>query len=97
VGNATGIDHNTQLASFGINPNPSTGDFNIQFDSKSTMPVSVTVLSVDGTKAASFVEEQVMDGMNVVQVNNLHLTKGIYLVQLEQNNSMVGVQRLIIN
>jgi hypothetical protein len=97
VGDATGIAHNTQTASFGINPNPSTGDFSIQYNSTSTMPVSVSVLTVDGKKAASFVNEQVTEGMNVVQVNNLHLTKGIYLVQLEQNNKKIGVQRLVIN
>jgi hypothetical protein len=61
------------------------------------MPVSVTVLTVDGKKAASFVNEQVIEGMNVIQVNNLHLTKGVYLVQLEQNNTKIGVQRLVIN
>ncbi|HQF28131.1 MAG TPA: T9SS type A sorting domain-containing protein [Bacteroidia bacterium] len=97
VGDATGIAHHTQNASFGINPNPSTGDFSIQYNSKSTMPVSVTVLTVDGKKAASFVNEQVIEGMNVIQVNNLHLTKGVYLVQLEQNNTKIGVQRLVIN
>jgi Secretion system C-terminal sorting domain len=97
VGDATGIAHHAQAASFGINPNPSTGDFSIQYNSKSTMPVSVTVLTVDGKKAASFVNEQVIEGMNVVQVNNLHLTKGVYLVQLEQNNTKIGVQRLVIN
>jgi hypothetical protein len=96
VGNATGIAHNSQIASFGINPNPSTGDFSIQYNSKSTMPISINVLSVDGKKAASFVNDQVFEGMNVVQVNNLHLTKGIYFVQLEQNNTKVGVQRLVI-
>jgi hypothetical protein len=97
VGDATGIAHNTKSASFGINPNPSTGDFSIQYNSTSTMPVSVTVLTVDGKKAASFVNEQVIEGMNLVQVNNLHLTKGVYLVQLEQNNKKIGVQRLVIN
>jgi len=97
VGDATGIAHNTKAPSFGINPNPSTGDFSIQYNSTSTMPVSVTVLTVDGKKAASFVNEQVIEGMNLVQVNNLHLTKGVYLVQLEQNNKKIGVQRLVIN
>lgn len=97
VGDATGIAHNTKSASFGINPNPSTGDFSIQYNATSTMPVSVTVLTVDGKKAASFVNEQVIEGMNLVQVNNLHLTKGVYLVQLEQNNKKIGVQRLVIN
>ncbi|HQK96748.1 MAG TPA: T9SS type A sorting domain-containing protein [Bacteroidia bacterium] len=97
VGNTTGIDLNSQLSSFGINPNPSTGDFSIQYNSKSTMPVSVTVLTVDGKNAVNFVNEQVIEGMNVVQVNNLHLTKGIYLVQLEQNHAKLGVQRLVIN
>ncbi|HOS49713.1 MAG TPA: T9SS type A sorting domain-containing protein, partial [Bacteroidia bacterium] len=71
--------------------------FSIQYNSKSTMPVSVTVLTVDGKNAVNFVNEQVIEGMNVVQVNNLHLTKGIYLVQLEQNHAKLGVQRLVIN
>ncbi len=97
VGDATGIAHNTKSASFGINPNPSTGDFSIQYNASSTMPVSVSILTVDGKKAASFVNEQVTEGMNVVQVNNLHLTKGVYLVQLDQNNTKIGVQRLVIN
>lgn len=97
IGNATGLSHNNQSASFGINPNPSTGDFSIQYNTNSTMPVSVTVLTVDGKKAANFVNEHVTEGMNVVQVNNLHLTKGVYLVQLEQDNKKIGVQRLVIN
>ncbi|MBK7965914.1 MAG: T9SS type A sorting domain-containing protein [Bacteroidetes bacterium] len=53
-------------------------------------------MTVDGKSAAQFVNTQIASGLNVIQVNNLHLAKGIYIVRLNQDGKSLGMQRLIV-
>jgi hypothetical protein len=92
----TGIAENTNDGQIALSPNPTSDQFNIQFVSNSTNEVAVEVLTVDGKSAAKFVNTQVAAGLNVIQVNNLHLAKGVYLVQLVQEGKSLGMQRLVI-
>lgn len=92
----TGINENNNDAQLTLSPNPTSDQFNIQFVTKSTNDVAVEVLTVDGKNAAKFVNTQVATGLNVIQVNNLHLAKGVYVVRLIQDSKSLGIQRLII-
>lgn len=92
----TGINENANDAQLALSPNPTSDQFNIQFVAKSTNDVAVEVLTVDGKNAAKFVNTQIATGLNVIQVNNLHLAKGVYVVRLVQDGKALGMQRLII-
>jgi Secretion system C-terminal sorting domain len=92
----TGINENTKDAQVALSPNPTSDQFNIQFVAKSTSEVAIEVMAADGKSAAKFVNSQVATGLNVIQVHNLHLAKGIYIVQLVQDGKALGMQRLVI-
>ncbi|MBL7922992.1 MAG: T9SS type A sorting domain-containing protein [Bacteroidia bacterium] len=93
----TGLNENEKQQAVLISPNPSDGNFNIQFSAASADPVLVRIMSVDGKVAASFTNEMIQSGLNLIQVNNLNLSKGAYLVQLEQSGRLVGTQRMVIH
>ena len=92
----TGINENTNDAQLSLSPNPAADQFNIQFVSKSNSDVAIDVLTVDGKSAAQFVNTEIATGLNLIQVNNLHLAKGIYIVRLNQDGKSLGMQRLVI-
>ncbi len=92
----TGINENTNDAQLSLSPNPAANQFNIQFVSKSNSDVAIDVMTVDGKSAAKFVNTEIAAGLNMIQVNNLHLAKGIYIVRLNQDGKSLGMQRLVI-
>jgi hypothetical protein len=92
----TGVNENSNDAQLSVSPNPAADQFNIQFVSKSNSDVTVDVMTIDGKSAAQFVNTEIAAGLNVIQVNNLHLSKGIYIVRLNQDGKSLGMQRLVI-
>ena len=96
VGNSAGLNSINSNANFSLSPNPSNGTFNLQFTTASAEPVRVSVMTITGKVVSSFVNSQIVNGVNVIMVNDLGLSKGIYMVQLEQNNQKIGVQRLVV-
>lgn len=92
----TGIVENALSSAISLSPNPSTGNFAIQFNSTSNSPVKVDITSIDGKVAQGFTKDQIVSGLNVIQVNNLNLAKGAYIVRVEQDGKYLGMQRLII-
>ena len=96
VGNSAGLNSIYANSAFTLAPNPSKGAFNLQFTTTSSEPVKVSVMTVTGKLVSSFVNAQIVNGVNVIMANDLGLSKGIYMVQLEQNNQKIGVQRLVI-
>ncbi|MBK9319366.1 MAG: T9SS type A sorting domain-containing protein [Bacteroidetes bacterium] len=92
----TGIVENALSSAISVSPNPSTGNFAIQFNSTSNSPVKVDITSIDGKVAQGFTKDQIVSGLNVIQVNNLNLAKGAYIVRVEQDGKYLGMQRLII-
>lgn len=92
----TGIQEVSNTANLQLSPNPTANQFNIQFVATSTDDVNVAVMSADGKQASKFNNSQVAIGLNVIQVNNLHLAKGIYLVRVNQGGNILGMQRLVI-
>lgn len=97
VGNfTTGIGEQSDASGLVVSPNPTTGDFNIQFTTTSSSDVNVSVMNLEGKQVAGFSQNQVFNGLNVIQVNNLHLAKGLYVVRVEQDGKNIGLQRLVV-
>lgn len=92
----TGINEQSNEAQLQLSPNPASNQFNLQFVSKSADDVTVEVMSMEGKRMSHFVNTEIASGLNVIQINNLHLAKGVYLVNLNQNAKSLGVQRLVI-
>ncbi|MBK9638646.1 MAG: T9SS type A sorting domain-containing protein [Bacteroidetes bacterium] len=92
----TGINENSNDAQLSLSPNPAADQFNIQFVSKSNSDVAIDVMTIDGKSTAQFINTEIAAGLNVIQVNNLHLAKGIYIVRLNQDGKSLGMQRLVI-
>jgi len=82
---ALGLADNEQKAKFNLYPNPTSDNFTIEMDSNIK---SVEIYSLQGQKVLTSTTKN---------INVSNLSKGIYLVQIEDENNAVATQKLIIN
>lgn len=95
---------NTILAnsgSFKIYPNPNSGNFKITLNenNQSQEPVSVSISNLLGqvVYTKTVYTKTVNSTTNSdLEINTDHLTKGVYIINLVQNNNSVGQSKLII-
>ncbi|MFN7312280.1 MAG: choice-of-anchor A family protein [Bacteroidota bacterium] len=78
-------------------PNPNKGNFEVSFANKTNAKVQIKLTDVLGRVVYS----QSHNGMNGVQIVSLNLQetitqKGIYFLTAEQNNTVIGTQKIII-
>lgn len=87
------ISINTENVS--IFPNPSTGIFNIAFDSQLDKNILIEIFSLQGI---SVYKENISSDRNqfTKQINLASITQGIYLIKVQSNESSI-VQKIIIN
>ncbi len=89
-----GSNENKFDQGFTISPNPSRGDFQIEFKSRSSEAISVEIKNVLGERV--LIENLVsLTGDNKFKINNSRLVKGVYFVQLKTGNK-TEVKRLVI-
>ena len=81
---ALGLTDNEQKAKFNLYPNPTTDNFSIEMDNEVK---SIDIYSLQGQKVLS---------SNSKEVNVSNLSKGIYLVQIEDENNKISTQKLIV-
>jgi len=82
-----------ELSDFTIYPNPSKGDFNIQFTNSNNEEVTITIFDIRGRKVyENSYDNQPLVNENI-QLNNVE--KGIYLVTLSSGNTK-QVKKIII-
>ncbi|MBX7109829.1 MAG: T9SS type A sorting domain-containing protein [Chitinophagales bacterium] len=82
----TGIDNDPLHIINGISvfPNPSSGNFNVAFDLKSTESLNIQLLDVSG-RIIRQIAETYKAGLNRVDVTTAALSNGIYCLQLKGN------------
>jgi len=78
---------NTEAFKVNVYPNPSAGEFNLQVFSKSSEPITVRILDVNGAVRST---NTVISKMNSVKVGS-NLTGGTYMAEVIQ-----GVNRAIV-
>ncbi len=91
---STGIGENGVLTA-SIYPNPASGKVNIRLDAEEPATLQVAVIDLLGS---TFIREQfeLVSGTNVREINLTNLSKGIYIVRLSYNGTVVN-HKLIVD
>ncbi len=100
VGNTTSINTHENIVSFNCYPVPMNNILNIEINSVSSKPISVSIYNQLGQLVSSIFECQPQDGHIKVQwdrtgKNYQHVRPGIYFVRVKQNNNIV-VKKIIL-
>jgi hypothetical protein len=86
--NANGIENNPVSSGFNCFPNPTNGSKTINIVKNYADEMTLKVMSLTG--------ELVIETQNS-NLDVSELSKGLYFLQMEQNNQVIGVKRLIVN
>jgi len=87
------IDEKTiQKNSITIYPNPTNSTFNIKLNTKTPLEIEISIFSINGNQ----IFEKHFYQTNEIRINNLHLEKGVYFVELK-TDEFVKTKKLIIN
>ncbi len=81
-------------ASFGLFPNPATDMTYLTYENKVTGMVNLQLFDLDGRQIAVLVDENQVIGKQKIAINveALHLPKGLYFLQLNSNNSLQTIK-----
>jgi hypothetical protein len=78
---------------FSIYPNPNNGNFNISLDGQSENNLEIVIKNILGQIVH---ENNITKSTNSIDLNLQHLKKGVYIVDLLDNNSVVNTGKIII-
>ncbi|MFZ4520195.1 MAG: phospholipase D-like domain-containing protein [Bacteroidales bacterium] len=87
-------EKNSLVSKFNTYPNPSNGNFSIDFNAKESAPVSFELLSFDG-RVIWQSQATATPGFNSVKVNKADLPAGLYLVRLRTSAGDLGRKMVI--
>lgn len=86
----------TSKTSFSLFPNPSKGQFNITYVSKSAANVEIDVYGLDGKKISTLLNGMVNEGVNTHTLSlPTEIKPGVYFIQLITNGSS-DIQKMIL-
>lgn len=82
-------DLNALASSFGISPNPNSGNCEVSFDLKNKQQVTIEILTVEGKQVMRLQQDGVF-GRNTLSLNMQELAKGTYFVKLTTEDGSVN-------
>lgn len=88
VGNATFVNSNENDVVKGIYPNPSNGNFSVEMSSEKSQNVVLSITNLIGQQLKS-IPQQLNSGINLVNVTNLDLPNGKYLLSVVSNGKIM--------
>lgn len=91
-----GIEKPTEVESFSIYPNPTRGDFEIDYQITSNAEVIVNISDLSGRVLKSYELGTKVPGLYKFALNNTNLSNGIYLVNLKTASGIVS-KRIVIS
>ncbi len=94
----SGVNQVSNFTELNITPNPTTDQININYKSKSSSPISISLYNINGAKITNiFVGKQTI-GSNTVSYNltNHNLSNGTYIVQLQSGNDVVTKKFVVV-
>ena len=91
----TSIELSETFASFNIFPNPTSGKFSISYELVNPEPVNIEVFDLSG-RSLFQTSRNAAFGRQDIQIEQLLLPKGMYLVNVKTPHSQI-TERLIIN
>ncbi len=97
VQTATGINTPANAdVKFNIYPNPTSDYMVLNFSSKSNTNGRIEIRNVAGQLMKTYDAVKVVNGLNVIQVKDLNLNAGIYIVNLIQDGKTLGISKVNI-
>lgn len=97
VGNTTtGIQSVADEMHLVVTPNPASSAVAVQFLSLTSDEVMINIVAPDGKLVKTVRQELSSAGLQVVSLNVDELSKGVYLINVIQQNKQLGVDRLVI-
>ncbi len=87
-----GIEEENKI-DFSIYPNPNNGSFNISLDGQSENNLDIVVKNILGQIVN---ENNITKSTNSIDLNLQHLKKGVYIIDLLDNNYVVNTGKIII-
>jgi hypothetical protein len=91
VGNATGINTADADVVHGIYPNPSNGNFTVEMNSDKTQSVTLSITSMIGQQLKA-IPQELNSGINILNVKNLDLPHGTYLMSVIANGKIIDTK-----
>ncbi len=88
VGNATFINSTESDVVKGIYPNPSYGNFSVEMSSEKSQNVVLSITNLIGQQLKS-IPQQLNSGINLVNITNLDLPNGKYLLSVVSNGKIM--------
>lgn len=97
VQTATGINNPAKTdTKFTVYPNPTSDYLMLNFASKSNSNGLLEIRNLAGQIMKSYEAIKVINGLNVIQVKDLNLNAGIYIVNLIQDGKTLGISKVNI-
>lgn len=95
VNTTTGIASNpANEAKLSVYPNPVTnGELSLNFHSNSASPVTIEIMSISGQTLRTIPDVVKSEGDHVVNIRDLSVASGIYLIRLTQDGKQIGAAR----
>lgn len=79
-----------------VYPNPTNGEFNVEFTIDRDGEASIKLLDLSG-RVVKQVQTVVSEGINLVTLNIAELTTGMYQIQVENEGSLKSVSKILKN
>ena len=97
VQTSTGINNPANAdTKFTIYPNPTSDYMMLNFSSKSNSNGLIEIRNLAGQIMKSYEAIKVVNGLNVIQLKDLNLNAGIYIVNLIQDGKTLGISKVNI-
>ena len=85
------------LSRVNIFPNPSVGDVNILISNIKNKNISVTLLDILGQEVKNLYQGEVIQDNLQIETNLNSLDKGVYFINVSEGNTVLNIDKLILN
>lgn len=92
----TGIEETSPFSSIRVYPNPSQGNFELDYFSKTVSNATLQLFSITGEKIME-TPQRIVAGRNTISVNAPQLSDGMYLLRLQSGDDMIYKKIIIEN
>ncbi len=92
---ASGINQTNNSKLISIYPNPNLGEFDINIDLTKSQKIKIQILNLSGK--IIYEDNKISNsGINIIHLNKIGLSKGIYILKLNTNKNIIN-KKIIIN
>ena len=85
------------LTRINVFPNPTLGDVNIMISNVKDKNITVSLVDILGNEVKNIFEGEVFENNIQISTNLNNLDKGIYLINVSEGNTILNIDKLILN